>query len=146
MTIPNPEGVVRCIRSAMNEAQISPSDIDLISGHLTSTIGDAHEVRNWKEALNVSDGKDFPFINAPKSMLGHLIGASGSAETIACVLQLYHGFVHPSINCSNPASSTTELIDSTAIPQQTLKRSLKYIAKASFGFGDVNACLVLRKV
>ena len=146
MTIPNPDGVVKCIRAALSDAQTAPEEIDLISGHLTSTIGDAHEVRNWVAALGLEKNK-FPYINATKSMTGHLIGAAGVVETIASVLQLQHSFIHPSINCNEVNNEIEELIDITKIPQKSIDNiDVNCIAKASFGFGDVNACLILKKM
>jgi 3-oxoacyl-[acyl-carrier-protein] synthase I len=143
MTASNPEGVVFCITNTLKEANISVDKIDLISGHLTSTKADVAEVRNWKNALQVSSG-EFPLINAPKSLLGHGIGAAGAIETIACALQLQQGFVHPCINCEDVHPEIEKLIDSKKIPHKTIEMELNYIIKASFGFGDVNSCIILK--
>lgn len=144
MTIPNPEGVVHSIRKALDDAETHAADVDLISGHLTSTIGDVHEVKNWKTALGC-EKNNFPFINAPKSIFGHMIGAAGAIETIAAVLQLKHQFVHPSLNCSEAKEEIQAAIDVSKIPQQSINYQLQCVAKASFGFGDVNSCLILKK-
>ncbi len=144
ITAPNPEGVQRCIRQTLAESKISPSDIDAISGHLTSTKADLIEIKNWTEALQRT-GLDFPYINSVKSMTGHCIGAAGGIETIAAVLQLSEGVLHPSINCEDLHPEIEKLIDKDKVPQKAKKVDLNIIAKASFGFGDVNSCLILKK-
>lgn len=142
MTAPNAEGAQRCIRGAMATAGIRGEEIDLISGHLTATAADPLEVANWKAALDLPAGQ-FPHINAPKSLFGHALGAAGAIESVACVLQLYKGFVHPSINCEDVHPEIEWC--NHAIPRAAIERNLNVIAKASFGFGDVNACIVFRR-
>jgi 3-oxoacyl-(acyl-carrier-protein) synthase len=143
MTAPNPEGVQRCIRSALADAHITPDQIDAINGHLTATFADPYEVNNWSRALN-RDPQDFPYINSTKSMVGHCLGASGAIESVAVILQLYGGFLHPSINCEDVHPEISAF--SERIPHQVLEYpELKIMAKASFGFGDVNSCLIFKK-
>jgi 3-oxoacyl-(acyl-carrier-protein) synthase len=144
ITAPNPDGVRRCIHAAITQSQILPGDIDAISGHLTSTMADPLEVKNWAEALN-RNGNDFPYINSVKSMIGHCLGAAGGVETVAAVLQLHEGFLHPSINCEDLHPEIERIIAIEKIPQKVKKMDLNIIAKASFGFGDVNSCLILKK-
>ena len=143
MTAPNPEGVQRCIRSAISDAGITSQQIDAISGHLTATFSDPGEVKSWFLALE-REIDDFPYINAAKSMIGHCLGATGAIESIAVVLQLYKGFLHPSINCEDVHQ---EIADFTEKIPRTLMEypDLKVIIKAGFGFGDVNSCLVFKK-
>ena len=100
MTAGNPEGVRRCIHAAIESAGIAPADIDLISGHLTATQGDRIEVRNWRCALGLPPGR-FPLLTAPKSLIGHALGAAGAIECVASILQLQRNFVHPSLNCED---------------------------------------------
>lgn len=143
MTAPNPEGVKRCIQAAIRDAEITPLMVDGICGHLTATFADPHEVKNWSTALNRGP-ENFPLINSVKSMIGHCLGAAGAIEAIASVLQLYKGFLHPSINCEDvhPEMAAFE----QCIPRTCLEKpDLRIMAKASFGFGDVNSCLILRK-
>ncbi|MEN6360241.1 MAG: beta-ketoacyl-[acyl-carrier-protein] synthase family protein, partial [Smithella sp.] len=97
MTAPNPEGVKRCIRAAVADAGIDPGRVDAINGHLTATYADPMEVKNWAEALERTP-ENFPYINATKSLIGHCLGAAGAIESVASVLQVYRGFIHPSIN------------------------------------------------
>jgi 3-oxoacyl-(acyl-carrier-protein) synthase len=144
MTAPNPAAVQRCIEAALVQAGVSGSDIDLINGHLTATGKDAEEVSNWCAALQ-RGGKDFPYLNALKSMVGHCLSASGSIELVAAALQLKEGFVFPNINCEDLHPEIAALVDPERIPQQLLYKDIHLVAKASFGFGDVNACIILKK-
>lgn len=141
MTAPNPEGVRRSICAAIRDAGIEPGEIDLISGHLTATRADPIEVRNWSCALNLPP-EDFPLLNAPKSLVGHALGAAGAIECVAAVLQLRHSFVHPSLNCEDLHPEIAGCAE--RIPHTCLERELRVVAKASFGFGDVNTCILFR--
>ncbi|MCF6133413.1 beta-ketoacyl-[acyl-carrier-protein] synthase family protein [Flavobacterium wongokense] len=144
MTAPNPTAVQKCISDAVANAGITTDDIDAINGHLTATSKDSLEIRNWSEALN-KKGKDFPFINSLKSMVGHCLSASGSVESVASVLQVYHGFIFPNTNCEDLHPEITDCIDASRIPQQLIEKDITILAKASFGFGDVNGCVILKK-
>lgn len=144
MTAPNPAGVQKCIEGALADAGISSGDVDLICGHLTSTMGDPLEVENWSKALNRS-GKDFPMINSLKSLTGHCLSAAGSVESVAAILQLHQGFVQPNINCEEIHPQILEVIDENCIPRKAIHRESRIIAKSSFGFGDVNSCIIFKK-
>ncbi len=143
MTAPNPVGVQRCIKDAIRDAGITAEEIDLINGHLTATFADPYEVINWSTALN--RGPDnFPYINSTKSMVGHCLGAAGAIETAAAILELHKGFIHPSVNCEDihpKVESFGGRIARTCLDYPELKT----IAKASFGFGDVNSCIIIQK-
>jgi 3-oxoacyl-(acyl-carrier-protein) synthase len=143
MTAPNPEGVKRCIRGAVADAEIDPSEVDAINGHLTATYADPHEVKSWAEALQRTPD-NFPYINATKSLIGHCLGAAGAIECVASVLQIYKGFLHPSINCEDVHPEIAEY--APKIPQKCLEfPQLRIVAKAGFGFGDVNSCIIFKK-
>jgi 3-oxoacyl-(acyl-carrier-protein) synthase len=143
MTAPNSEGVKRCIRGAVADAGIKPSEVDAINGHLTATYADPYEVKNWAEALERTPA-DFPYINSTKSMIGHCLGAAGAIESVASVLQVYRGFLHPSINSEDVHPDIVEF--APKIPQKCMEfPQLKYLAKAGFGFGDVNSCIIFKK-
>ena len=144
LTAPNAEAVQRCISDAMANAGIEPGEIDAINGHLTATTKDALEIENWTKALQRS-GKNFPYINSLKSMVGHCLAAAGSIESIAAVLQLKEGFIFPNINCEDLHPGILNLIDETKIPRELLKKEVNILAKASFGFGDVNGCIIFKK-
>ena len=143
MTAPNPEGVQRCIKSTIADAGISPQEIDAISGHLSATFADPGEVKSWSKALGRGP-EDFPIINSTKSMIGHCLGAAGAVETIAAVVEVDKGFIHPSINCEDihpDLEAYADRIARTCVDYP----ELKIMAKASFGFGDVNSCLIIKK-
>lgn len=144
MTAPNPIAVKKCIVDALNKANIKPNEIDLINGHLTATSKDSLEIQNWSEALNLK-GIDFPYINSLKSMVGHCLSASGSIESVATVLQLNQNFIFPNSNCEDLNDRITDIIDITKIPQQLIEKELNIVVKASFGFGDVNGCVIFKK-
>ena len=144
MTAPNPIAVKKCIVDALNKANIKPNEIDLINGHLTATSKDSLEIQNWSEALNLK-GTDFPYINSLKSMVGHCLSASGSIESVATVLQLNQNFIFQNSNCEDLNDRITDIIDITKIPQQLIEKELNIVVKASFGFGDVNGCVIFKK-
>lgn len=143
MTAPNPEGVVRCVRMAVGDAGVDPQEIDAINGHLTATFADPYELKNWSNALGRGP-ENFPYINSTKSMIGHCLGATGAIECAAVVLQLYKDFIHPSLNCEDIHPEITEYAD--RIPHRVIENAgARVIAKAGFGFGDVNSCLIFKK-
>lgn len=143
MSAPNTEGVRRCIRAAVAAAGIRPEQIDAINGHLTATFADSQEVDCWKTALDLPPSK-MPLIHATKSLIGHALGAAGGIECVATVLELDEGFVHGSLNCEDLHPALAAYSD--RIPHRTVQMpDLRIVAKASFGFGDVNACIIFRK-
>jgi 3-oxoacyl-(acyl-carrier-protein) synthase len=143
MTAPNPEGVRRCIQLAVADAGIAPSEVDAISGHLTATGADPREVASWSAALGRGP-ESFPWITSTKSLVGHTLGAAGAIESVAAVLMLRGGYVHGSKNCEDVHPEIARFAGS--IPHETKALpGLRTIMKAGFGFGDVNAALVLRK-
>ena len=144
LTAPNSEAVQRCITNAMADAKISSSEIDVINGHLTATSKDALEIENWTVALQ-RKGTEFPEINSLKSMVGHCLAAAGAIESVASVIQLKEQFVFPNINCEDIHPEILALIATEKIPQKASDRDINIIAKASFGFGDVNACVIFKK-
>ncbi|MEQ7801597.1 beta-ketoacyl-[acyl-carrier-protein] synthase family protein [Pedobacter sp. ASV1-7] len=144
MTAPNSIAVQRCIRSAIQASGINANQIDAINGHLTATAKDAMEIHNWAIALN-SSPENFPYINSLKSMTGHCLSAAGSIESVASVLQLKYGFIFPSVNCEDLHLQIAEIVNKNKIKNQIVNQNINILAKASFGFGDVNACLILKK-
>ena len=144
MTAPNPVAVQRCIVGALENAGISADDVDVINGHLTATAMDGLEIKNWSIALGRS-GKNFPYINSLKCMVGHCLSAAGSIECVASVLALDGGFIFPNINCEDLHPQILETIDSSCVPQVLMMREFNILVKASFGFGDVNSCIAFKK-
>jgi 3-oxoacyl-(acyl-carrier-protein) synthase len=143
MTAPNNEAVRRCIREAIENSGIQAMEIDSINGHLTATAKDPVEIENWCEALGRAQA-DFPLINAFKGTVGHCLAAAGSIECVGAVLQIANGEVYGNVNCEDIHPEILERIDSSKIPCQTVRITPKVIAKASFGFGDVNACVIFK--
>jgi len=141
MSRQSPVGVERCVRGALANARIEPDEIDYINGHLTSTGGEPAEVASISSALG-RKGDCFPWINSTKSLIGHTLGAAGAIESVATILQLYHGFLHPSINCEDIHPEIAS-IDSRVV-RTCLNFRPRAALKTSFGFGDVNAALIFR--
>ena len=144
LTAPNSQAVQKCIKNAIIDAGVSSNEIDLINGHLTATSKDALEIENWAKALQ-RKGADFPHINSLKSMIGHCLSAAGAIESVASVIQLKEQFIFPNINCEDIHPEISKMIAKDKIPQKLVKKEINIIAKASFGFGDVNACVILKK-
>jgi len=144
ITAGNPESVRQCLRAAVAESGLEIGrDIGYINGHLTATGGDAKEVENLLEGLCLPPEK-LPWINSTKSMIGHTLGAAGAIECVATVLQLHEGFIHPSLNCEDVHPRIAPIAKS--IPHETVYTPLRAALKTSFGFGDVNACVVFRSM
>lgn len=144
MTAPNSEAVQKCITAALSTTGVNAKDIDTINGHLTATIKDPTEIHNWSIALN-RKGADFPYINSLKSLTGHCLAASGSIECVASVLQIDNEIIFGNSNCQDIHPDILSVIDSGRIPISTITKAPITVIKASFGFGDVNACVIFRK-
>ena len=143
MTAPNPTSVQRCIGEALADADVTPDRVDAINGHLTATGADPKEVGSWERALGREPGS-LPPITATKSMIGHALGAAGGIESVASVLMVAKGFVHPSMNCEDVHPEIER--HAASIPHSVLEMpDLDVLVKAGFGFGDVNACLVFKR-
>ena len=144
MTAPNPEAVKRCIREAVAAAGIQAEDLDAINGHLTATSMDPAEVRNWSEALERKEA-NFPFINSLKGLTGHCLSAAGSVECVSSVLQVYKDFVFGNINSEDLHPEIASVAGRQKVPLKTMEVQVNSLAKASFGFGDVNAVAIFQK-
>src|SRR5262249_9502851 len=126
-----------------DDARVGPQAVDAINGHLTGTFADPLEVANWAQALERSP-ETFPWLNATKSLIGHGLGAAGGMELVACALELARGFIHGSANCEDLHPRLAPFAD--RIARRTLEpEPLEVLAKASFGFSDVNACVILER-
>ena len=95
--------------------------------------------------LHIMPITDFPFINSIKSQIGHCLAAAGAIESVASVMQIKEQFVFPNINCEDVHPEITELIAEDKIPTTLIEKNINIVAKASFGFGDVNACVIFKK-
>ncbi len=144
MTAANPVAVQHCIRKALENVKITAKDVDAINGHLTATTKDPDEITNWSSAMGRS-GNDFPFINSFKGHFGHCLAASGSIECVGTVLQLKSGKLFGTMNCDDIHPKILEQVDPSKIVNSSMDYSPKIIAKASFGFGDVNCCVIFKQ-
>jgi 3-oxoacyl-(acyl-carrier-protein) synthase len=143
MTAPNSIAVQRCIRNAILNSGIESSEVDVLNGHLTATSKDALEIENWSRALKRT-GDDFPYVNSFKGAIGHCLAAAGSIECVAAVLQFQEKAIFKNVNCDDLHPDIKALVSEHRIPRKTLQYDPKIIAKASFGFGDVNACVIFK--
>lgn len=142
MTAPAPEGegAARCMRLALKDAAISPSDVDYINAHGTSTeYNDANETQAIKKVFGEHAAK--LAVSSTKSMTGHLLGAAGAVEGIFSVLALRHGLVPPTINYENPDPEC----DLDYVPNHARRAEIRVTLSNSFGFGGTNACVVFRR-
>jgi len=140
ITAPHPEGAgaSNAMRLAMRDAGLNPEQIDYINAHGTSTpLGDIAETKAIKSVFGEHARK--LAISSTKSMLGHLLGASGGVEAIACALSLYEQVLHPTINLENPDPEC----DLDYVPNQARKSQVDYVLSNSFGFGGHNCSVVL---
>jgi 3-oxoacyl-[acyl-carrier-protein] synthase II len=141
MTSPpeNGEGAQRCMRMALKKAGIAPDQVDYVNAHGTSTpVGDLCEVRAVKAVFG--EHANTLSVSSTKSMTGHLLGAAGAVESIACALAIKYGVIPPTINLENPDEGCD--IDLTALTAK--ERKVTTCLNNSFGFGGHNASLVLR--
>ncbi|MEX0314844.1 MAG: beta-ketoacyl synthase [Allomuricauda sp.] len=143
MTAPNNNAVIRCIQEAVLNAEIDPNQIDAVNGHLTATSKDPVEIQNWSAALGRS-GKDFPYVNSFKGLIGHCLAAAGGIECVGTLLQFKENQIFGNANCEDIHPEISKLVDESRIPRTALNLAPKIIAKASFGFGDVNACVIFK--
>lgn len=144
MTAPNREAIRRVLRAALSDSQCSADSVDVISGHLTATRFDPYEIEAWADVLACGP-EDFPYVQALKSLTGHALSAAGALEAVALTMQLHHGFLHPNANVDPIHSDVIKYISRDRIPIAYQQTPLLVGMSASFGFGDVNACLLLRK-
>jgi 3-oxoacyl-[acyl-carrier-protein] synthase-1 len=138
MTIPSGTGSVRCMQMALKDAGLRPDDVDYVNAHATSTsVGDATEAQS---IATVFGGKTA--VSSTKSMTGHELGAAGANELVYTLLMMERGFIAPSINVDD-VDEACRGIDIVA--NEAREREVRVAASNSFGFGGVNACLLLRK-
>ncbi len=134
---PEGEGAQRCMRLALRDAHLDPSDVDYVNAHGTSTkMNDAIETFAIKQVFGDQARK--LMVSSTKSMTGHLLGAAGGVEAAFCVLALAHGQVPPTINYRNPDPDC----DLDYVPNAARDKNLRHVLSNSFGFGGTNACLV----
>jgi 3-oxoacyl-[acyl-carrier-protein] synthase II len=145
MTAPHPEGLgaTKVMENCLKDANVLPTDVDIINMHGTSTpLGDIAEsnaiIKVFKEHAYSMN------INSTKSMTGHLLGAAGAVEAIASIMAIKHSIVPPTINHKNPDENIDSKINFTF--GKTQKRNVDIALSNTFGFGGHNACVLFKKM
>lgn len=137
---PEGEGAVRAIRAALKDADLSPEQIDYVNAHGTSTeLNDKYETLALKTVFGEHARR--LAISSNKSIIGHLLGASGAVEFISTVLSVANDIAPPTINQENPDPEC----DLDYVPNQARKMPIRTAISNSFGFGGHNAILVVKK-
>jgi len=134
------EGAGRAMRQALRQAGIKPSDVQHLNAHATSTpVGDLGEINAIKNLFG-ADGK--LAVTSTESATGHLLGAAGGLETIFTLLAIRDQIVPPTLNLENkdPAAEGLNIVGNTAQPCE-----ITYALSNGFGFGGVNACVLLKR-
>lgn len=140
VTAPHPEGIgaIACMDSAIQKAGLSPEDIDYINTHGTSTpIGDTIETNAIKSLFG--DHAYQMAVTSTKGSTGHMMGAGGVTETIACIKAVQEGVVPPTINLNTPDDEC----DLNYVPNKAEKRDVRYAMTNAFGFGGQNSSLII---
>ena len=144
MTAPDPEGegAADVMLLALEDAGLTPKDVDYINVHGTSTgLGDVAEPKAIQRAFG-EHAYDLN-ISSTKSMTGHLLGAAGALEAIACVLAVKNNIVPPTINFSNLDPELDPKLNFTFNKAQ--EKEINVAISNTFGFGGHNACVVFKK-
>ncbi|MCH7816611.1 MAG: beta-ketoacyl-ACP synthase II [Proteobacteria bacterium] len=142
MTLPSAggAGAARCMRNALTSAHLDPSAVDYINAHGTSTLaGDMAETQAIKTVF--ADHADKLCVSSSKSMIGHLLGASGAVEAIISVLTLRDQVVTPTINLDEPDAGC----DLDYVPHTSREQKVSIVLSNSFGFGGTNGSLIFSK-
>ena len=140
-TAPAPEAEAYAMRTAIKNAGVKLEEVDYINAHGTSTrLNDANETKAIKMVFG-ERAYQIP-ISSTKSMIGHIITAAGAIETIACVLIMNNGIIHPTINYETPDPEC----DLDYVPNVARPAQVNVCLTNSFGLGGENCCLVLKRL
>ncbi len=142
ITAPHPDGdgVTLVMNNALQDAGIKPEQIDYINTHGTSTpLGDVAELNAVKKVFGEHTHK--LSVSSTKSMVGHLLGAAGAVESVACLLALEHQIVPPTINVFNQ----DDAVDVDVTANKPKPRKIEYVMNNGFGFGGHNASIIFKK-
>lgn len=137
---PGGEGAARSMQLALNDAGMKPEDVDYINAHGTST---PYNDKNETAAIKSTFG-DHAYklcVNSTKSMTGHLLGASGAIEAVACLMSINEDFVHPTINHDTPDPE----LDLDYVPNVGKAKVVRAALSNSLGFGGHNASIIFKK-
>ena len=134
------DGATRAMRAALRQARVEPSETDYINAHGTSTpINDRVETLAIKQVFGESAYQIA--ISSTKSMVGHLMGAAGAIEAVACVKAITDGIIPPTINLDTPDPEC----DLDYVPQKARRKDVRVALSNSLGFGGHNVCLVFKR-
>ena len=137
---PEHEGAQRCMKLALKDAKLNPSDIQYINTHGTSTpIGDVLEIQGVKKVFG-EHAKTLA-VSSTKSMTGHMLGAAGAAETVICIRALETGIIPPTINVEKQDPE----IEIDVVPNKAREVRLNTVMSNSFGFGGTNVTLIAKR-
>jgi 3-oxoacyl-[acyl-carrier-protein] synthase II len=142
MVAPDPDGdgAARAMQAALDDAGLRPEEVDYVNAHGTSTpLNDATETKAIKKVFG--DHAYKLAISSTKSMVGHLLGASGAVESVATVMAIRESFINPTINLETPDPEC----DLDYVPGTGRRAEIGVAIKNSFGFGGQNCCLVFKK-
>ncbi|HHJ64695.1 MAG TPA: beta-ketoacyl-[acyl-carrier-protein] synthase II [Aquifex aeolicus] len=135
------EGAYECMRLALEDAGLNPSEVDYINAHGTSTpLNDTIETLAIKKLFGEHAYR--LKVSSNKSMIGHLLGAAGAVEAIASVKTIETGIIPPTVNLENPDPEC----DLDYVPGKAVEADVRVVLSNSFGFGGTNACLIFKKV
>ena len=135
-------GAERCVLSALNDAKKNPEDINYINAHGTSTpVGDKIEIKSIKKVFSKNLNKIK--MSSTKSSIGHLLGASGSVESIYSILSIKYGKLPPTLNLISPMPEAEGL---DLIPLNSVDQKVNCVLTNSFGFGGTNASLIFKSI
>lgn len=143
ITAPDPsgEGASRCMLLAMQDGEICPSDVTYINAHGTSTqLNDKVETLAIKKTFGEYATKKLK-VSSTKSMTGHLLGAAGGVEAVACVLAIQRGIIPPTINYKTPDPDC----DLNYVPNEAVRCDVRVALSNSLGFGGHNACIAFKR-
>jgi len=137
---PGHAGAARCMKVALADAGMTPAEVDYINAHGTSTpLNDEYEVEAIKSVFGEHAYR--LAVSSTKSMTGHMLGAAGGVEAIFAIKAIEDGILPPTINLDNPSPGC----DLDFVPHQAGKRNIRVAMSNTFGFGGVNAVLILKK-
>ena len=140
ITTPSTDGPMRCMKMALDSADLKPEDIDYLNAHGTSTpVGDVNETKAIKGAFG--DHAKNMVVNSTKSMTGHLLGGAGGIESIFTIMAVKNQISPPTMNIVEcDPECDLDYCANVARPM-----TIRYAMKNSFGFGGTNACLVFKR-
>ena len=140
---PDGAGAAKAMELALKDAGVKPEDVDYVNAHGTSTgLGDVAESQAIARVFGDLDTNKKLKVSSTKSMHGHMLGATGAAESIVCIDAINNGIIPPTINLDNQDEHVANL---DYVPHKAVKTNVKYALTNSFGFGGHNASLLYKK-